>query len=168
MPTFMTPRPPQSLDTSLLLNIVADAARNAGAFGAVVVKSGRVECAAAASAQPASYRIEVEDGGQIDVSLVMADRWQSHSIEADLLNTGDKVEELIAEELAEMGYDERVKGDSHVQCEHFRSEDKFFTFRSRVSAVVGEEGAAVIAGQWLRAYEAAFSRLGDMSAGDAE
>ncbi|MCX5691163.1 MAG: hypothetical protein NTV94_15485 [Planctomycetota bacterium] len=141
--------------------LLAEQAAEAGVFGTIECKGGRLECAAANSAQPATYRLEF-DGPALYVVLVMADRWQSHSIEADLLNTGDKAEELISEELGEVGYSECTKGDSLVPCEHFRSEDKLFTFRSKVPAE-----ATVIAFQWLLAYEAAFRRLGDMDAGPA-
>lgn len=145
--------------------LLAQKAAAAGVFGTIGCEGGRLECAAANSAQPATYRLEF-DGPALYVSLVMADRWQSHSIEADLLNTGDKAEELISEELAEVGYTERTKGDSHVPCEHFRSEDKLFTFRSKVPVAPSDAAAATIAMQWLLAYEAAFRRLGDMDAGE--
>ena len=146
--------------------LLAQKATAAGVFGTIGCEGGRLECAAANSAQPATYHLEF-DGPTLYVSLVMADRWQSHSIEADLLNTGDKAEELISEELAELGYSERTKGDSLTPCEHFRSEDKLFTFRSRIPVPASDAGAVETAVLWLLAYEAAFRRLGDMDAGPA-
>ena len=146
---------------------IAAAAQRSGRFGDVVATAESVQCAAAASAQPATYRIEL-DAGRVYVSLVMADRWQSHSIEADLLNTGDKLEDLVSEELTEVGYTEQTPGDSITTCEHFRSEDKLFTFRSRIPVSAEQSNAAAIASLWLLAYEATFRHLGDMNALAAE
>ena len=92
-----------------------------------------------------------------------ADRWLSESIESDLLHTGDKMEEL-----AELGSDDRV-----ARVEHFRSDDKLYTFRLRVPAAKpgGTGGARTLEDQaatHLLALEAAFRNLGDMSAGPDE
>ena len=153
--------------TTTLWAALARAAAETGLFGPCVVGPDRVDCPATGSAQPATYRVS-QEGDSLYVSLLMADRWQSHSIEADLLNTGDKIEELVAEELAELDYVERRKGDAVATCEHFRSVDKLFTFRSRVPVVASDPDAAAVASLWLRAYEAAFRRLGDMDAGGGE
>lgn len=151
----------------LLMHAVGEAAKKAGVFGGVEVGPNRVECKALASAAPAFYRFERE-GDVFWVSLVMEDRWQSQSIEADLINTGDKLEELIAEEVGEMGF----AGDAMTPCEHFRSEDKLFTFRSRVPVHLTDAAAAGRAGEiasaWLLGYEACFRRLGDIEAGEED
>jgi hypothetical protein len=153
--------------TAALLLAVAAEARKAGVFGEITVGPGRVECAALASASPAFYRFE-RDGDGFWVALVMKDRWQSQSIEADLINTGDKLEDLIAEEVGEVGF----AGDARTTCEHFRSEDKHFTFRSRVPVHLNDAAAAreaeKTALQWLLGYEACFRRLGDMEGGDED
>ena len=150
-----------------LLTAVSERARAAAVFEEVAVRGGRLECKARGAAAPASYRLESE-GGRLWVSLVMADRWLSESIEADLMHTGDKLEELIEEELVELGCTA-----PKVQFEHFRSEDKLFTFRSLVDAVVPSlgggagDGALRDAGAaLLLAYEACFRNLGDMSVGE--
>jgi hypothetical protein len=135
----------------------------AGVFAGTEIRDRMLVCRAKASAAPASYRLLVDSGG-LWVTLVMADRWLSESVEADLMHTGDKVEELVAEELVEQG----MPGVS-VTCEHFRSEDMLFTFRSPVALPPGgtDDRAAVhAAAAWLLAYEAAFRNLGDMSAGE--
>ncbi len=143
-----------------LLEKAVSLAAGTGIFGPVSLKNGQVVCHAAASAAPASYRLFVE-GGRVWASLVMADRWLSESIETDLLHTGDKVEELLEEELAEQGLPaERLK------VEHFRSDDLLFTFRSPLPASAG--AAAEVAVKYLLAYEACFANLGDMSAGPDE
>ena len=154
-------------DVAGVLRVVAERAKSMPVFGSITVGPDRVECEATGAAQPAAYRVEFISGS-LYVSLVMADRWQSHSIEADLLNTGDKVEELVSDELVELGYQERTPGDSQAACEHFRSPEKLFTFRSKVPCDVTKLEAGATAAVWLAAYEAAFRRLGDMDAGGDE
>ncbi|MBX3384363.1 MAG: hypothetical protein KF864_12730 [Phycisphaeraceae bacterium] len=149
-------KPSTGLDA--LLHTVAAKVRQAGVFGEVTVSGQRVEAAAKGSAAPAHYRVEPEDG-VLWVSLVMADRWLSHSIEADLLHTGDDLEDLIAEELIELG----ETNPPRPPCEHFRSEDKLFTFRSCLGLRPDDTGAAEKAATWLLAYEACFRALGEMT-----
>jgi hypothetical protein len=141
-----------------LLDLVARRARLSGVFGEVVVFPTRVECAARDSAEPACYRVDVQ-AGDVLVSLVTANRWLSESIETDLLHTGDSMEELVEEELVELG----ISGVTPT-VRHFRSEDRMFTFMSSVPGGLGA-GADTIA-TWLLAYEAAFRNLGDMQGGD--
>lgn len=140
-----------------ILDDARSRAEASGAFGAIGIKSGRLVCHARASASPASYRI-FEDGGRLWVALVMADRWLSGSIETDLLHTGDKVEDLIEEELVELG----LTGH-HPVVEHFRSDDLLFTFRTPLP-----QRDAATAAAFLLAYEACFRRLGDMEAGSGD
>ena len=130
---------------------------------------GRLVCEARASAAPAEYRVGFEDG-RVWVSLVTGDRWLSHSIEADLLHTGDKIEELLEEELVEQGLEIGSLG-----YQHYRSEDKLYTFRSALPVALGGSGsedegaaaaAAAAAAKALLAYEACFRHLGDMDARD--
>ena len=148
-----------------LLHEVAAGAKRAGVFASVRISPNRVECEARDSAAPACYRFE-RLGPDFWVSLVMKDRWQSQSIEADLVHTGDKLEDLIAEEVGEAGYE----GEARTPCEHFRSEEKEFTFRSKVpinlSTPVAESAKAAL--PWLLGYEACFRRLGDMEGGDED
>jgi hypothetical protein len=143
--------------TESFLDEVKRRAERAGRFARVMVRDDRVVCEADGSAEPAWYRVELDDG-RLWVSLVMSDRWLSESIEADLMHTGDKLEDLIEEELVDHGVE-----DVRPSFEHFRSDDLLFTFRSPI----GEDGAteARVVAQWLLAYEACFRNLGDMEAG---
>lgn len=144
-----------------LLDRVAAAARDSGVFGPVEVKGQRLSCVAKASAEAAAYRVE-PDQGRLWVSLVMADRWLSESIEADLMHTGDKLEELLEEELVDQGFT-----GAPLAYEHFRSDDKLFTFRSPlpVDETADPTRAADVVLRCLLAYEACFRNLGDMNAG---
>lgn len=144
------------------LNGIKASAEKAGVFGEVkVTRHQTVQCAALESAEPAWYRIEKIDG-QWNVSLVTADRWLSESIEADLMHYGDPIEELIEEELVELGY----KGKA-LDVKHYRSDDLLYTFRSPIPAKEDDGAKAVdVAAKCLLAYEAAFRELGDMQGGD--
>jgi hypothetical protein len=152
------------------------AAQSSGVFGVCAMKSEtRIECEASNAAAPAFYRLEAETS-RLWVSLVTEDRWLSQSIEADLVHTGDKLDELLDEELADQGYERSGRGGGggsgfRIMFEHFRSEDKLFTFRSIVPVDVSKDSADEIArvgGIFLRAYEACFRRLGDMDAQEGE
>lgn len=148
-----------------LLDRVAEGARAAGVFGQVEVKGSRLNCTAPASAAPAAYRVE-PDGGRLWVSFVTPDRWLSGSIELDLIHTGDKLDELLEEELVDQEY----PGEP-FPFEHFRSEDKLFTFRSPLPVDAGQADPArhgTLVLKALLAYEACFRNLGDVNAGAEE
>lgn len=144
------------------LAALAAAAKQAGVFASVKTEDGALVCEADGSAEPASYRVEAQDG-RVWVSLVMADRWLSESIEAQLVHTGDKLDELIEEEMADFGY-----AGQPLPFEHFRSEDMLFTFRTALPKNPGEEGFDDLARQTLLGYEACFRQLGDMDGSDDE
>ncbi len=153
-------------DATSCFQRVAKRAQNAGVFGPISLQTGdRLTCAALAPASPAEFRIDRE-GDRLWISLVTADRWLSQSIEADLVHTGDKIDELLEEELADLGYT-----GPKVVFEHFRSEDKLFTFRTPLPVPGGDfDNSATVhnAGSLLLAYEACFRELGDMNAGADE
>lgn len=144
-----------------LLDQVCQQARKAGVFASCEVVDGRLECKADGSAEDAWYRVRW-DGGRVWVSLEMADRWQSESIEAELVHTGDKLEELLEEELVDLGYE-----GPRPTFEHFRSDDMLFTFRTPVDLkdrTLESEAAAESVSLVLLGYEACFRQLGDMDA----
>lgn len=164
--TATPPKPPgQPAGPALraLMDSVAGLARRAAVFGEISTATSAagpvLECAAAGSAAPAWYRLFLEGPG-LWVALVTPDRWLSQSIEADLVHTGDNLEDLIEEELVDHGL-EGVR----LRMEHFRSEDKLFTFRSPIPVGASDPGAPAAAAKCLLAYEACFRNLGDMSAG---
>ena len=147
-----------------LLEAVATAARTAGVFGPIRIEGGVLRCDALASAEPAEYRVFF-DSGKTWVSLTTADRWLSQSIEADLVHTGDKIEELLEEELVDLDWN-KSWGPARLAYEHFRDDHKLYTFRSIVDAS-GPDAAKRIAIALL-AYERAFRELGDMEADDED
>jgi hypothetical protein len=150
-------------DVPAILDRIAGVARSSGCFGEVELKAAALRCAAKEAAAEAWYTVQHEGGGWC-VSLSTADRWLSESIETDLLHFGDPLEELIEEELVELG------GLGPVPApKHFRADDRSYVFVSRVPDTAGDPNhVAGLVGKWLLAYEAAFRNLGDMSGADEE
>lgn len=135
-------------------------AASAGVFGPLSMTESRLTAKALGCESDAEYRVDVV-ADRVWVSIVTPDRWLSESIESDLMHTGDHIEELVAEELIEHDVP-----DAKVICEHFRSEDRLFTFRSPVPMNSGalDDRAADTAARWLLAYESCFRNLGDVRA----
>ena len=124
-------------------------------FSAVELHDDTLKCKALDVESEAWYQLTTMDG-QPMVMLITPDRWLSESIEADLMHTGDSLEELIEDELVELGSPSTE--DTTMVVQHFRSEDLQYTFQTPLSSDSEEETIL----RWLLAYEAAFHELGDM------
>lgn len=140
---------------------VGDRARKPGVFEKVRRTDDRLICKAKGIESEAYYIVEINDGHDtVFVSLQTADRWLSESIEAELMHLGDKIEDLLEEELVDQGYETRLA------VEHYRDEDKMYVFRSAIPLPEDEvlDGPEMMdrATRALLAYEAAFRELGDM------
>lgn len=149
-----------------LLDRVAVRADKADVFEVVRRAGDELVCAAGGSSAPAEYAVTFDvDHRTIWIALRTADRWLSESIEAALMHTGDKLEELIEDELAELNC------PMPVRVEHFRDDNLCYTFRSPVRLATDQvaDDTELIAktGAYLLAYEAAFRKLGDMSSGQS-
>lgn len=162
MPTSATN--PISPQFSRLLDTMHTRAAAAQVFGDIAITADPrfgtlLKAHAKSSAEPAEYRV-FADSGTLYVGLVTPARWLSQSIEADLVHTGDKLEDLIEEELIDQG----LTG-YRPNVEHFRDPDKLFTFRSPLSismTTCDTPESIDRATRVLLAYEAAFRPLGDM------
>jgi hypothetical protein len=156
-------------------NVQGEGAAGGGAGGGIAGLP-MLRCEAKASAEPAFYAIRADlrdakspaGGACLWVSLQTGARYLSQSIEADLMFTGDKIDDLVHEEMTDLGYDGPA-----LPFQHFRSEDKLYTFRSPLAVLpadvtsdAGLLAAAKVCEQALLGYEAAFRGLGDME--DAE
>ncbi len=154
-----------------LLEAVGKRAQAALVFGGVKAMPDRLTCTCKASPEPAEFRVDVqgEGPGQVCVSLVTPHRYLSQSIEQDLVHQGDKIDDLLKDELVDQEY----RGPA-LRVEHFRSPppEKLFTFRTLTGidpARADTPEAIDLATKVLLAYEACFSPLGDLSAaGEAE
>ncbi len=140
-----------------LYNTVAQGARDAGVFGEVTINETGVSCAAANSAEPAFYTLSVQSDG-VWISLETEDRWLSGSIEGDLVNTGDKLDELIEEEVIDLGH-----LDAQVEAvEHYRSPEMMYVFKAKLADGTDHPELAKNALIWLTGFEIVFRELGDM------
>jgi len=154
------------MKTAELMRAVAALAESKGCFADVRVVGSMVDCRAKQCPDDAAYRLAIEDG-RLYVSWLSADRYLSQSIEADLMWTGDDLDEMFAEELADLGW----TGGPLGGVEHFRNSEKLFTFRSAVPLDIdrldsGRDAQALV--NCLLAYEAVFGQLGDMKGDDDE
>jgi hypothetical protein len=142
---------------SIDLKSIATKATDLGVFAGVSLNGNDLECAALEAAAPATYSLTV-DGGRVTVRLRTADRWLSESIETDLLHYGDAIEDLVAEEMVELGGDGQIP-----KIRHFRNDAREYVFENEIPQA--DDRTALL---FLLAYEAAFRRLGDMGGGDED
>jgi len=146
----------QNSSTQALYKEIQAAAEQASVFGEIGIDSRGLHCQAPNSAEEAFYRVSAVDGA-LWISLETADRWLSGSIEGDLVNTGDKLDELIEEEVIDLGHH-----DAKVSFDHLRSDEMLYIFRSKLSTPMTDSNCAKHAAIWLMGYELVFRELGDM------
>lgn len=144
---------------------VGDRVREARVFAKVRRNDEALICRARDVESEANYLAEVADTHDVVwVGLYTPDRWLSESIETDLLHQGDKLEDLLEDELVELGFEARLP------VEHFRDDQKQYVFRSPVFLPAGEklegEGMVDRVTKVLLGYEAMFRQLGDMAPTD--
>lgn len=139
-----------------LYKSVLKGAQDADVFGDITIDARGVCCQAKNSDEPAFYRVEIIEN-QVWIGMETEDRWLSGSIEGDLVNTGDKLDELIEEEVVDLGHH-----DAKVSFDHFRSPEMLYVFRSKLSTSIDDVNAAAHALIWLLGYEIVLRELGDM------
>ncbi len=146
-----------AVSTNQTISTISQRAKEANVFGTITSTDNMIELQAWGAAEPACYRVYLEGDSAI-VELATENRWLSESIEAELVESGDKLDELIEDELVDLGYAEDTGA---VKFEHYRSDDMEFVFRTKVVPMSGQDfGDACV--QWLLAYEQCFRQLGDM------
>jgi hypothetical protein len=141
-----------------ILASVLSHANARGVFSKIEALPDRLRCHAKDCPEPAWYELAAT-GDVLTVRFATPDRWLSESIESDLMHFGDPIEELVEEELAELGWRGKVPA-----IKHFRDDAKLYTFESPLPA--GLNADADVAAKFLFAYEAAFRSLGDGGGGD--
>ena len=127
----------------------------AGVFASARRTETGVRCEAMHVEEDCYYAATTE-GDTVWIGWYTPDRWLSESVEADLVHTGDKIEELLSEELDDIGY------PNALAVEHFRNDDKVFVFRSKIQLPADAGEAAQALALALLAYQACFLELGDM------
>jgi hypothetical protein len=162
-----------NISTAQFLRDLAADATARGLFETVHVEGTALRCKAKDAAADAWYTVAADGpNGTWMVRLATGDRWLSESIETDLMHYGDPIEELVEEELVELGHDVARDG-AMPAIKHFRSEEKLYTFENPIpidALLARGEGAVAVtvASRFLHAYEAAFRQLGDMAGGDED
>lgn len=158
---------PPTNDQRRILDFVRDQAQRSELFGEISFIDGpTLSLEAPDAAAPAFYRVGYEQG-KLFVSLVTPDRYLSQSVEQDLVHTGDKLSDLLHDELIDVDH----PAPYTPTVEHFRDREKLFTFRTPVHAaelsLAGDEPARRV---WLllKAYQACFVNLGDIDAGEED
>jgi hypothetical protein len=139
-----------------LFEHVAQILADADVFQDIEHSAHRLVLAAVGTAAPAEYFLAFEDNS-LWAGLATKDRWLSQSIEADLMNTGDSLVELLEEELVEFNCSVPVPSVDHFRDAHMR-----YTFQTSIPQTITPQDASLV----LRAYEAAFRELGDMTEPD--
>jgi len=155
----------QTKCSQALYEQVANLAQQAAVFADVDQDDLSLRCKAKHVDSDAHYRVTIDPDRQaIWVGLYTPDRWLSESIEAQLMNTGDPIEELLEEELDDQGL------EAKFPVEHFRDDQMFYIFRSPVPIPdhVSIDTYPIVKQitQVLLAYEATFRQLGDMAPKD--
>ena len=140
-----------------VLELIASQLKEANVFDSVEVVEHGVNAAAPGEEVDATYYLAIEED-EVFAGMQTPDRWLSGSIEGDLVHTGDKLDDLLADELYELGVTKTLA------MEHFRDEKKSFVFRSRIGQLIEEagDGAGELIATILLAYQAMFIQLGDM------
>ncbi len=145
------------------LRSLHDHAKGASIFSAIMLDGSRLECEAKDAAAKAQYRIEATNDGW-RLSLGTADRWLSESIESQLVESRDSMEDLLREELVDLDC-----MDAPPKIRHFRDESKRYVFECTVPFGADLADDLRRTKCFLLAFESMFRQLGDMSgAGNEE
>jgi len=152
-------------DVKALLRKIADRAEKSEAFASVEADDESVACRYIDEDVDAEFRLEWTEIG-LEVCMKTPDRWLSQSVEADLVNSGDDLEELVDEELVDLGW-----GEGPLPSRHYRDDERLYVFASPVPIEDGDvsgDQAVEVATACLLAYERAFAQLGDFAGGDED
>lgn len=147
---------------SQALNLAQGPLAEAGVFAKVTRADNLLRADAQHVEEECYYAASIE-ADRVWVGWYTPDRWLSESVEADLVHTGDKIAELLEDELVDQGL---PAGRPEVQ--HFRNEDKVFVFRSQLDLPEEPAAAAQVIVKTLLAYQACFVALGDMGPDEDE
>lgn len=154
---------PDTATLSTVFDATIQPLTDTGDFAAVTRTDTGVRCDALHVEEECYYAATADDRGDVWVGWYTPDRWLSESIEAELVHTGDKIEELLEEELVDQGLSQKI------ELEHFRDADKIFVFRGKLALPdESPEAASQAVVKALVALQACFVELGDMGPEDDE
>ncbi len=133
----------------------------AARFASARLSGDALQCDAKDAAAPASYTLQVTPAGW-RIALSTPDRWLSESIESQLVESRESLEELFEEELKDLDWP-----GTPPAVRHFRDESKHYVFECtlpRMPDTAAEFGR--VRTHWL-AFESTFRQLGDMAGSDS-
>ena len=136
--------------------------KEADVFAEVTRTDQGVRCDARHVEEACYYAAHTDQDGNLFVGWYSPDRWVSGSIEGDLVHTGDKIDELLEEELVDLGLSIKLPLD------HYRDDDKLFVFHGKVDLPSDPAQATDALVKVLLAFQACFVELGDMAPGEDE
>ena len=143
------------MSTVLTSSKLVERLRQSGRFASVESVNDEIRCQAAEV--DAHYVLAKGERGLM-VRFETPDRWLSESIEADLYNSSDSLDELLEESLDELEWP--VDDVPITPFRHYRSDDLKYVFEHPIpDHGEGEETAAT----WILGYEATFHELGDVA-----
>lgn len=132
-------------------------AQEASIFAAVTVVGPRLECEAQGASAKAEYRVEASADGW-SISLGTTDRWLSESIESQLVESRDSMEDLLREELVDLDCTE-----TPPKIRHFRDDSRRYVFECTIPFGADPADDLRRTRCFLFAFESMFRQLGDMS-----
>ena len=170
---------PTMTDFAPLLNAIASKAEALDIFDGIETTEDRVLCYADGPESPAWYAIRVnhvlaagafnedeETAPSVTLSWNSKDRYLSGSIEGDLVYTGDDLDDMLDEELVDLGWS-RGRLDPF---KHYRDEEETFVFVFALPLKqdkLSERDADDLV-KCLQAADLVFSELGDMAEDDED
>ena len=143
-----------------LLTRIAERALAHDVFDSAEVKGSMVYAHATDSPEEAFYRVEIDEEG-VFVSWASEDRYISQSIEAELMWTGDDLDDMIDEGAQDAGW---TLGRMEP-LKHYRDEGMHFVYRSKTPIAPADADAGAHADQLVAAmagYAEAMAEFGDM------
>ena len=151
---------PDTATLSTVFDATLQPLQDAGVFASVSRTDVGVRCDAMHVEEECYYAAQLDDAGTLWVGWYSPDRWVSGSIEGDLVHTGDKIDELLEEELVDLGLSIKLP------LEHYRNDEKLFVFHGRLDLPPEVDDATNTLVKVLLAFQACFVELGDMAPGE--
>lgn len=148
---------PDTATLATVFDAIIEPLKDAGVFANVTRTETGVRCDAMHVEEECYYAAHVDQDGTLWAGWYSPDRWVSGSIEGDLVHTGDKIDELLEEELVDLGLSIKLP------LEHYRNDDKIFVFHGKLDLPSDPTEASDTLVKVLLAFQACFVELGDMA-----
>ena len=140
------------------LRALASIASASGRFASVAQCASGLTCQARCAAS-AHYALE-RRGSEWVIRLATPDRWLSESIESELVESRDSMEELLLEELKDRDW-----AEPPVAVKHFRDDLKQYVFEAALMSSPSPATDRTRLATLFLSFEAMFAQLGDMAEG---